>query len=209
MRLADPSRFDVALLVLGLSLVGCGGVQSGLSGDGGADQSSAETGSGPCPGQAPNVGDSCEGTLECEYGSDPDVRCDVVVVCKGGQWANEFPAREACATTNPATCPASFSDVGKTCSPVDITCVYPEARCSCSTHCGPLGFIGDGGPIAEWCCLDAPPSTPGCPSPRPRVGSACTAASSVTCDYGFCEGNVALQCDDGSWQPDTMLGCPG
>ena len=72
----------------------------------------------------------------------------------------------------------------------------------CATHCGMMGR-----PEAFWCCPDAPSGTSGCPSPRPRLGSACTSEGTL-CDYGGCSGNVTLQCTGGTWQP-TTIGCPG
>jgi hypothetical protein len=217
MKHASP-RHPVAL-AFSLILAACGGSTSTLgstdggdAGNGGDDGGSSPLGP-ECPAATPASGTSCTGSTACEYGSDPDLRCDTVATCTAGHFVLSQPtSSSSCATTNPSTCPASYAALtqgaGSTCSPSGITCEYPEARCSCETHCGMIGFEGDGGPVSRWCCPDAPPGA-GCPSPRPRLGSSCTAASDTVCDYGFCSGNVALQCVGGVWQEATMLGCPG
>jgi hypothetical protein len=175
--------------------------------DGGA---SLEAGSTGCPGAAPSGGAGCAGTLVCEYGSDPDVRCDTLARCESGQWTVTPPARGVeCATTSAPECPASFANLSTqdSCDPVDISCFYPQARCSCATHCGMAVFLApDGGPMATWCCL-GPSGQPGCPTLRPRIGTACSAPM-LFCDYGGCSGNVSLECKDGVWQPE-VIACPG
>jgi hypothetical protein len=106
----------------------CGETGSSSCFDAGGDGGSTE---GSCPSALPAAGDACDGTLECEYGTDPDVRCDTVVTCTGGTWfTTQSPSSSDCATTNPATCPADYADVGTMCSDPDTTCVYPQARCS-------------------------------------------------------------------------------
>jgi hypothetical protein len=176
--------------------------------DGGA---SLEAGSTGCPSAAPAAGAGCTGTLVCEYGSDPAVSCDIVARCESGQWTVTPPAGGAeCATTSAPECPASFADLSTqdACHPVDALCFYPQARCSCATHCGMTGVIGtDGGPLATWCCLAGPSGQPGCPTLRPRIGTACSAPK-LFCDYGGCNGNVSLECTDGLWQPE-VIACPG
>ena len=63
-------------------------------------------------------------------------------------------------------------------------CTYPEGVCECDWGGSPNGFI--------WSC-DTP--EPGCPLPRPRVGSACT--GDVDCDYVNCGYDQA--CMNGLW----------
>jgi hypothetical protein len=120
-----------------------------------------------------------------------------------------MPSTAGCSTTSSAGCPATYADVQAQdgqCAMADVgeSCVYAEARCDCSRTCGMEGVGGTGG---IWCCPDAPPGG-SCPSPRPRLGTACTTSTSV-CDYGACSGNVELQCTDGVWQKVTQFGCPG
>jgi len=183
------------------------GLHPGPCFDSGTDASGPAPAS--CPAAAPTDGSACDGAIECEYGVDPDLRCDTLVTCESGAWTTtQTPSSANCSSTNSAACPSTNTGLGGACTSVGTTCVYPEERCACATRCGMLGFLGaDGGPSAQWCCPDAPPSTPGCPSVRPRVGSACSGGG--VCDYGFCSGNVALECTAGTWQPFTMLGCPG
>jgi hypothetical protein len=188
-------------LLLALSpLSACGGsTQTGIGGpDGGGPLSSS------CPATPPSSGGACSVSLECEYGVDPDVDCDTVATCMSGQWQIRAAPGTPCSTALGPDCPASYSalDQSMTCSPVGTACAYPEARCGCATHCDMFGRQ-----TPFWCCDDAPPTTPACPSPRPRIGSSCT-TNGTTCDYGGCTGNVALQCTSGTWQP-VSVGCPG
>ncbi len=164
-----------------------------------------------CPASPPAVGAPCDLTYECEYGTDPDVDCDTVYSCAAddaGKAAHTWfvstkPLATGCSTTNAAACPASYADLGATCSSSGLTCTYPQARCSCSLACG----MEEGENLA-WCCPDAPEGD-GCPSPRPRLGTACTGASD-DCDYGMCSGNVGESCGDaGVWAPVVQFGCPG
>jgi hypothetical protein len=172
----------------------------------GATQDAA-VGPGACPAALPAIGGACTGTLECEYGSAPDVSCDTVVECSAGSWAaKSSPSGASCqAAPNPAACPSSYATLvtQTSCTPEGTACDYPEANCTCATQCQMVGSM-----TLFWCCPDAPSSVPGCPTIRPRIGSAC-ATPEATCDYGGCSGNVTLQCSsDGTWQP-IMTACPG
>jgi hypothetical protein len=211
----------VLVLVAGtLSLPACGGASSSGTppvDGGGLDSATGDGGSPPpeagplCPSSVTYATGSCTGALVCEYGRDPDLRCDTVVTCSSGVWTQtQAPSGQNCQTASAPECPATFAALtaeAGACAPVDIACIYPEARCSCATHCGNVGIIGsDGGGVAEWCCLDAPQSS--CPSPRPRLGDPCGTQGQI-CDYGYCSGNVALECDRGVWAQAPPSGCPG
>lgn len=84
-----------------------------------------------CPPDAPQLGQLC-GTsgLECEYGSDPDLRCDAVFACAANLWVIGCPAAydcnaglstqgcpfpdsgvQLCSMTNGSVCPASLDGV--------------------------------------------------------------------------------------------------
>jgi len=96
-------------------------------------------------------------------------------------------------------CPATFADVpqGMTCSPAGIDCAYPEGQCDCA----------DTLPVAtlhpRWLCVMP---APGCPEPRPSIGSACTQPG-LSCNYAACSGGVALQCSAGYWKR-LFVPCP-
>lgn len=194
------------LLATTITLAACGGAtQTPLDTQSNPDASSGGDGaSGPCPASAPASNGACSGTIACEYGSDPDVSCDTVATCTSGEWFVRPASGTPCGTSLDPSCPATYAGISQqsTCSSAGAQCSYPEARCSCQTHCGMVGR-----PEAFWCCPDAPAGTPGCPSPRPRLGSACSSDAAV-CDYGGCSGNVTLKCTAGTWQP-TQIGCPG
>jgi hypothetical protein len=165
-----------------------------------------------CPKTTPAAGTPCpEPTMSCEYGSDPEIACDTVMTCETDTWRKtQTPRASGCATTNAPECPASYAAVlatmSQSCGPA-VDCYYPEARCSCEEVClGACVHPLDAGPgPLSWSC-DGAPAT--CPSPRPRLGSPCTSMmESLACDYGSCTGNVALQCQGGSWLA-IGIACP-
>jgi hypothetical protein len=188
----------VVAIALASGVVGaCGGATSSLG--------VGPTGM-PCPEGLPPAGALCIEGVACEYGSDPDVACDAVARCSGGQWSVRAATGTWCSTALDQACPTSYASLLQertACAPVGTSCTYPEARCACATHCGMIGAAGGG---AFWCCPDGPSGLSGCPMPRPRIGSACTSNGAV-CDYGGCSGNVTLKCTDATWQP-TSIACP-
>jgi hypothetical protein len=131
----------------------------------------------------------------CEYGSDPNPSCNQLFQCQSTGWQ---PENGSC--PGGGTCPASYSAVAQNqaCMPEGLDCAYSEGQCNC-TYTLPVG----GGPY--WKCF-----TPagGCPDPRPRIGSACSAPSTLSCDYGACAGGIELQCADGYWKEEAVP-CPG
>ncbi len=181
----------LALIALSVLASACGGMLSGGD-DGGVDSS------GPwspvCPQSEPSQGSSCShDALECEYG------CGNVVVCSSGTWAGavNFGNDVTCdAGPNPKTCPSAFSSItqGATCAFDGTTCIYGQGVCQCSSPADPTPDAG-----ASWFCGPEP----GCPMPRPRIGSACTTPN-LTCDYQQC-GNSII-CKDSVWQ-GTFAGC--
>jgi hypothetical protein len=196
----------------GFLVVACGGTvlggdDGGTGGAGGHPGSDA--GSTYCPSTLPPQGTACsdEG-LYCEYGDDPNLNCDTITQCYGGQWNVEKGYGGTCPTppANPSGCPDSFASVpvGQHCGTlVGTTCSYPQGFCGCS--------IGSGGPypedaaaVATWIC-DAPAT--GCPMPRPKLGTPCS-QDNLECDYSPCSlpSGVSLICQSGAWQ-DAPYGC--
>ncbi len=171
----------------------------GGDGSGGSDGGSGvDSGVSPaCPSTAPTGGSCPINGAVCEYGSDPNEACNTIVICSNGQWS--FPPRGGCAPPG-GMCPATYASVpvGMKCMPEFQACEYAQGTCDC-TRSGP-------GPTRfepAWLCT---PTPQGCPSPRPRVGSACT-QSGESCNYGACRGGIALGCKNGYWQVENVP-CP-
>jgi hypothetical protein len=211
-------------LVLAATIVACGGVTTGgLSDAGGSGSGSGGSSSGggtssggglsaACPATAPNGGTCTPVGLVCEYGSDPDVFCDVRTICASTGWStNTVPATGTCPTSAPGAngCPSTYAGAvpGHTCSPDGLECGYSQGRCACTTQqSGPPHVLLDGGvPGAVWVC-EQPGE--GCPEPRPNFGSVCT-TTGRTCDYGSCSlpGGTAAVCTNGVWT-QTAIPCP-
>ena len=153
---------------------------------------------GPCPGSPPTASAPCsDDGLECEYGSNPSPSCNQLFLCSNGAWTDET-AKQVCPPQS--DCPSSYASVpqNQTCSPENLACEYTEGTCICS----------HGAPVSQtptWHCF---PTQSGCPSPRPNIGDTCNAPSSLSCNYGACNGGVELQCKGGVWQ-QVEVPCPG
>ena len=191
-------------------VVACGGVTRG--GPGGGTGSDAGDGGGvesPCPGSPPGDGSACgpQG-LTCEWGASPVEACDEVALCNGGRWqvTAQGPGGLDCMPGASGTCPSSFASVSREshCSPYGLYCDYPQGRCACTVAAGP-GFPADASAAALWLCQDP---APGCPEPRPLLGSAC-AQEGLQCDYGSCDipGGTAEACQGGLWT-EAGVACP-
>jgi hypothetical protein len=193
-----------------LALVGCGGTtfSSGLDGGpGGQDAAGTPDGApgpdapgpGPqCPPSVPPSGGACPAVgLECEYGTSANPSCDTVAECTSGGWQY---AGTACPV---GVCPESYSvaSMGGGCTPQGLECGYLQGTCSCTYGFGGPILLDGGGP--RWICM---PLSPGCPSPRPDLGTACT-QEGETCDYGACTGGVVLDCSGGAWKRGVQA-CP-
>jgi hypothetical protein len=96
------------------------------------------------------------------------------------------------------TCPATYADVpqGQSCTPEGLDCGYSQGQCNCDIQ--PESAKG----LPVWLCTTP---APGCPEPRPNIGSACTQPGQ-SCDYGACTGGVELECS-GTWQVEQTA-CP-
>jgi len=140
-------------------------------------------------------------SLLCEFGDDPLVQCNALASCGvDGAWIVSGPpdvGDSGCPTVLPPACPSTFAaaeDASVACSPSLLFCTYPDGMCACD----PDGFTPDGGAYAyAWTC-SAPPAS-GCPSTRPRFGTACTGAS--TCAYTtYPCGSYESACSCGAWR---------
>jgi hypothetical protein len=222
----QASRLALLSLLLPLSAAGCGGSTAlGEGGDGGARDSSVQDGatadapslpdtgnpdaspwSAVCPASAPTPGDACsQENLQCEYGAAWwNIACDKVLQCQSGVWAAAMLAFDPCTPApgpNASVCPSSYAAVptGAACGAQGTNCLYPQGECSCQFPLGgPLQI--DGG-NASWQCLPEP----GCPWPRPRIGSACS-SNGQSCTYEAC--SYGQLCSGGTWQ-GSLEGCAG
>ncbi len=190
-----------ALLFLGA----CGGVTDNPGNDAG---NGSDAPAPNCPAAAPGHGASCSHQgLTCEYGSDPNMNCNVVAQCESSTWIATSISNGECPTLpNTSACPATFASVpvGDHCGAlVGTTCSYSQGFCGCS--------VGGGGPypedaaaVATWMC-DAPES--GCPTPRPKLGTSCS-NEGLQCDYSTCSlpTGASVTCTNGAWQ-NSQYGC--
>lgn len=219
MRAGTAARAATAI-VLG-ALVACGGRSEGDVGgaDGGAhseagsifeggagDSGLVDAGRPGCPSTPPFNGSACPRVgLECEWGPSRDPYCNTLMQCTGGGWVSKNGGGGACAVTPDAgACPPTYASVprGQACGAEGASCSYAEGACYCITNIG--GPQPPPGTAATWHCRDA---APGCPEPRPRIGTAC-APDAKQCDYGSCiSGGVMLVCESGTWH-DEPVPCP-
>jgi hypothetical protein len=203
-------------LWIGTCLGGCGGSAANVDGsDGGTTDGSSPDGAtndgaapgGNCPANLPTANAPCDAPgLACEYGGTGDhLLCSTIANCQpaagGNQWFVTAPQAGCVASQaqNPIGCPPSFTTLptGATCPREAVNgCVYTEGVCGC------IPCMADGGASStEWAC-EAWPAPPGCPEPRPRIGSPCT-NEGQSCMYtsvcGVNDGEPALGCQNGRW----------
>jgi hypothetical protein len=164
-----------------LATMGCRGADEGA--DGGSARAPG------CPATAPLQGDPCTYTSNpplsapysepqaCEYGDDP--HCRTVAAC-GPPW-QVTPPDPSC-RGNPIGCPSAFDAGAGAACPVPGSCTYDEGRCACVPCHLAVGVCGascvgpDGGAASsgsQWQC-EAWRTWPGCPEPRPALGSPCS-----------------------------------
>ncbi len=178
-------------------------------GGGGGDGSVSDGGLvSACPASAPSAGGSCGDVgLECEYGHDVNIDCDLVARCDATGWTLTQPSSTGCPTPPPgASCPSSYAAVPQqsTCTTA-TSCAYPEGTCACEVYCGaqyPVGHACEAGTPMTWQCTGA---AGGCPASRPLVGSACPVVGEV-CDYGDCN-TLGVVCQSGTWHVQ-LSSCP-
>jgi hypothetical protein len=160
-----------------------------------------------CAETAPQQGSACgpQG-LACEYGTATTQQCDTVATCNGGRWEVAVPTmtKSACQSGPASDCPSSFTTVpvGQHCDDYGVVCDYPQGRCACTVRDSPTVY--DAEAQATWIC---PSPNSGCPLPRPRLGTPCTAG--LECDYGTCAipGATAEACTDNVWTEESTA-CP-
>jgi hypothetical protein len=172
---------------------GASGAKSGSSSGGSSAASGSGSGGGDagtteCPAHAPAANAKCtDNGLECEYGSSPDIACNQLAECESNVW----------------TYLASGTCTMNACDTAGVSCAYPQGTCVCGSS-GPVRVSLDGGSFGPtWSCQ---PATAACPSPRPDLGTACSTPTQI-CDYGSCEGGIAMECKGGAWQR-AMTACP-
>ena len=203
---------------------GDGGAQNGASsggngsGNGNGDGNGSSGGSlngvdgtlsPKCPPTAPADGTPCgnDSSIACEYGGQGvSLACSTIAVCSTeGAWSTRTPDQgcNGVQATNAPTCPASYASLaaGDACpTNLQSACAYPEGLCECASCASP--DAGANGPIKAWSCARWP-APEGCPTPRPRAGSAC-ATEGQSCNYtNYCSavslGLPDLVCKDGQW----------
>ena len=166
----------------------------------GTDASDSATPWSPvCPASAPAAGSPCttENT-QCEYGDAWwNVSCDTVVQCQNARWTAYQPSYVPCSAQpgpNAAACPATYAAVpqGSQCTAIGTPCYYAQAECTCQIPLGPP-VEDDAGETGYWGC----DPEPGCPMPRPRLGSACSSEGTY-CTYEEC--TYGQTCSGGTWQ---------
>jgi hypothetical protein len=158
-----------------------------------------------CPAAEPPIGSQCTDIgLECEYGTSTNVDCNTILRCTATGW-RQAAASTACVT---GMCPAQYSDitVGGSCTPAGEVCDYGQGTCTCASPSAAVMKPDGGNPsgVPHWSCV---PEQPHCPSPRPKLGTPCS-ATNATCDYGSCTGGIALACTNGVWE-EALTACPG
>jgi hypothetical protein len=144
-----------------------------------------------------------------------------------GSSSTPNPGNDA-ATTNAASCPASYAEAETTgtCETKGEQCYYATGNCICSIITGgpDAGRNPDAAPpTTRWGCIAL---APGCPTFPPAVGTSCSPSSTpctvdcekvceagecgplmTTCSYGECT-DVARVCIDGMWQSTGNIECP-
>lgn len=185
---------------------GGSGAESGSSSGGsgaasGSGSGGSDAGAGECPAHAPTANAKCtDNGLECEYGSSPDIDCNQLAECENNLWT--YAASGTCTMS---TCPATYDKITDSarCDMAGVSCAYPQGTCVCGSS-GPPRVSLDGSTFGPtWSCQ---PATAACPSPRPDIGTACSTPTQL-CNYGSCEGGIAIECKDGTWQR-VLTACP-
>jgi hypothetical protein len=180
----------------------------------GRGESQAPPGSGPtsalvseCPSSEPSPVTPCATVgLSCEYDYDQDITCSAFAYCDVERyWRGEGAlAGTTCPSPGPGAegCPSNYADVsaGQPCAIPATACAYSQGLCSCA-----IEFDAS----VSWEC-EAP--GPGCPEPRPKLGTACT-PEGLACTYGTCRSGDSAQlvCLNGSWSivvPSEATACP-
>lgn len=213
-----------SVFAAGVAFTACGGStdssnQAGSGADSGSrtEQQGNDGGvlAAQCPASPPQTGAACSPAgATCEYGGEGNLlSCSTLFTCgEAGQWLSNARGAECNGTQagNAPACPSSFGALasGEAC-PGDLhgTCVYPEGACQCASCFAPDA----GGAGRLWSCVPWP-APEGCPTPRPRAGSACS-SEGQECGYASVCSSVNLglpdlRCVGGVWQSQEVLQPP-
>jgi hypothetical protein len=182
---------SLAFLFLALSMSACASTNA-------EPASSAPTefvgaGAPECPPSDPGADQPCsKDKLACEFGGDFNPACNILRNCSRGAWSTTTlngvenptcPTPTAPTTPpNPAECPASAPRTSDACT-VALACNYGDTTCTCSKQ--------------FWNCSKGRQF---CKTPRPRVGTPCSASDQCTIQLlGECD-RIVLTCSrDGTW----------
>jgi hypothetical protein len=161
-----------------------------------------------CPASPPQAGAPCAVPGEsCEYGTSFWLECNQVLQCLNGVWRQEYAGVSCTWLDAGGPCPATWQqanalDASASCPIAD--CQYLEGYCECGAACGSGGQRHGRNVFVQPRCAAA---ASGCPSPRPRLGTACTGHED--CTYGWpCGCGQMQQCVDGVWQGAPTPACP-
>ena len=173
---------------------------------------------GSCPSPVPPDGGACNLSgelLACEYGGNANGACTTFAECLAVEAGAHLswivtPAAEGC-EQNSAACPVMYgSGEGARCPANNLSCDYAEGRCACLA-CAPDGGVQNGYTGDYWHCRAWKDVAAGCPTPRPLLGSVCTAPEGTLCDYTQCCGGPSLGpsmlCAGGVWRVYVSGGC--
>jgi hypothetical protein len=190
----------ILLLAATFLSFGCGTVATG--GTGAGTGSGGSTGA-PCPVMEPIGGASCAGVpagRRCTYGSSVRPECRDVWICNGSIWQT---TKGICPQPPPGECGTTQPAQGTVCPTTDDVCTYQDIICICSECPGGPCMT----PPPKWSC--APPPAAGCPAVAPNDGTACS-MNGLSCTYGFpcSQAGAVVDCKNGTWVWDLMIGCP-
>jgi hypothetical protein len=161
----------------------------------------------PCPKFDAFENSPCERNAAiCEFGHSSDPQCNSIYVCVtdssyGLYWTEQTPPHDC-----PYKCPpeeqivdgapcdlAPPGDSSTTPEEAELQCTTARATCACTT-----GRDAAHSHPRRWVCR--PPSSPGCPLPRPLLNQICVGES--VCDYGACDfkRGARMVCREDVWQ---------
>jgi hypothetical protein len=203
-RRKNRRQFDVGLSAFVLFVAGANAHCGGMANAGCPTCRNADSSSTACPAQEPSAGEQCTiAGATCWYGDSPRPDCRDIWNCTSGLW---HAARQGCAQLPDGYCPASQPDMSTSCTAV----FDPTRRGDCGYAGGVLcgcpcvaGHVTDAGVMAcgpsRFVCFPAP-TTPGCPSTPPNIGTSCT-VQGVQCVYGNpCDvDGIAVLCRAAVW----------
>jgi hypothetical protein len=158
-----------------------------------------------CPVDQPDHGATCtvDTSLICEYGNDARPACRTHATCPSGTWQVAVSGCPPLPVAGQQGCPVATSS-GGACSSDGLLCdMGDDTFCACSSCAG--------GPCSltpRWAC-GGRPTTPGCASRSPGLGSGCT-DEGLVCVYGpICVASVSVgrRCAGGVWVDEPLV-CP-